>query len=30
MSHSSTLTIVQTIMRAPPGSLSAARWMMGE
>ena len=30
MSHSSTLTMVQTIMRAPPGSLSAARWVMGE
>jgi hypothetical protein len=30
MSHSSTLTMVQTTMRAPPGSLSAGRWVMGK
>ena len=30
MSHSSTLTMVHTTMRAPPGSLSGLRWVMGE
>jgi hypothetical protein len=30
MSHSSTFTMVQTTMRALPGSCSARRWLMGE
>ncbi len=30
MSHSSTLTITQTAMRAPPGSLSGGRSLIGE
>ena len=30
MSHSSTLTMVHTTMRAPPGSLSGLRSVMGE